>query len=311
MKDIIVVHKLYETISGGNWYGNFFEQLCDKFGFELRYTDYANIPSDARIVVAFAVPHIHWKNLMIDELSKLDSSIYLIGWMADIHCGDLIKKVNHECKKGMITMFDRYDLIISAHDTRMKSMYTKYLEKYVYVPWCFAPHERYMKFKLNKNPKIQCLMVGAHSGTVYPLRSKIHKYAQNHETIKSLRGNISKEKYPTVLHEYFCGIADTGHNEVIQPKYFEIPAVGSLLLGRRTNLVDDLGFIPYKHYVPFTGKDIFDKANDIISNPFKYEDIRIAGMEYVRKNHSINNRMEKVFDLIENIYTELRRSQNE
>lgn len=305
MRDIIVVHKGYERRT---WFENFYKQLCDKFGFELRYTDYANIPSDARIVVAFAVPHWHWPNLMVDELSKLDPNIYLIGWMADIHCG--LVEINHKCREEMITMFDRYDLILSAHDTRMKSMYVDYLDKYVYLPWAFASHERYMKFELNKKPEMQCLMVGAHGSAVYPLRSKIHGYAQKHKIIKSVRGGIAEDEYASVLHRYFCGIADTGHNEVIQPKYFEIPAVGSLLLGRRTNLVDDLGLIPYKHYVPFTGDDVFDKANDIISNPSKYEDIRIAGMEYVRKNHSVNNRMGIVFDLIENIYAEIGRRQN-
>lgn len=304
MRDIIVVHKNYKYRT---WFENFYKLLCDKFGFELRYTDHANIPSDARIVVAFAVPHWHWPNLMVDELSRLDPGIYLIGWMADIHCGDIVK-ANHKCREEMITMFDRYDLILSAHDTRMKGMYANYLDKYVYLPWGFATHERYMKFKINKKPTMRCLMVGAHGSKVYPLRNKIHNYAQKHKAIKSLRGGIPEDKYASVLHEYFCGIADIGHNnEVVQPKYFEIPAVGSLLLGRRTNLVDNLGFIPYEHYVPFTGGDVFDKANDIISNPAKYENIRIAGMEYVRKNHSVNNRMEIVFDLIENIYAEMER----
>jgi len=306
MKDVIVVPKLYDISPGRIWYAYLFDELCNKFGFELRYTDYANIANDTRLVVAFAVPHIQWENFMVDELSKLDPSIYLIGWMADIHCGDLGKKVNHRCKRDMITMFNRYDLIISAHDTRMKSLYSDYSDKYVYVPWCFAPHESYMKFKLNKDPKMQCLMVGATSSLVYPLRNKIHKYATKHDFIKSTKGGISKKEYPGVLHQYFCGIVDTGHNEVIQPKYFEIPAVGSLLLGRRTNLVDDLGLIPYKHYVPFTDEDVFDKAKDIISNSSNYEDIRIAGMEYVRKNHSINNRMEIVFDLIEKVKEKLK-----
>lgn len=300
MRDIIVVPKLYETLSGGNWYAYLFDELCNKFGFELCYTNQANIPSDARIVIAFAVPHIHWKNFMVEELSKLNPSIYLIGWMADIHCGDLGKKVNQGCKRDMITMFNRYDLIISAHDTRMKSLYSDYSDKYVYVPWYFAPYEKYMEFEINKNPKMQCLMVGAHRSTVYPLRAKIHKYAQKSDFINSIKGGIPKVEYPKVLHQYFCGIADTGHNEVIQPKYFEIPAVGSLLLARRTNLVDDLGLIPYEHYIPFSGENIFEKAKHIISNPSEYEDVRIAGMEYVRKNHSIKNRMEKVFDLIEN-----------
>ncbi len=302
MRDIIVVRKIYETLPGGNWYGNFFEQLCNKFGFELRYDDYANVPSDARIVIAFAIPHFHLPNLMIDKLSKLNRNIYLIGWMADVHCG--LIKVNYKCREEMITMFDRYDLIISAHDNRMKSMYSKYLNKYVYLPWCFAPHESYMKFELNKKPIMQCLMVGAHAPKVYPLRSQIHNYAKNHEFIESIKGGVLQVEYPNLLHKYFCGIVDTGHNEVIQPKYFEIPAVGSLLLGRRTNMVDDLGLIPYKHYVPFTGADVFGKAKHIISNPSEYEDIRIAGMKYVRKNHSIKNRMEIFFDLIENIYKE-------
>ena len=36
VRDIIVVPKLYETLPGGNWYAYLFDELYNKFGFELR-----------------------------------------------------------------------------------------------------------------------------------------------------------------------------------------------------------------------------------------------------------------------------------
>lgn len=302
MKNILISPKYYED--GRRWYTHFFNMLHEDLGFEIYYTDEdINIPSNTKIVIAFGVPHFNWPDYKkVDMLLNLNSSIYLIIWTADLHCGDLLKN-DKRCKENTIKVFDKCNLILSGHDTRMKSMYKNYLNKYIYIPWSFAPHERYMKFELNKNPIMKCLMVGSAGAVVYPLRSRIRSYA-----LKNKHGNIvyvkrkGEEAYATLLHRYFCGLVDIGHNEVVQPKHFEIPAVGSLLFARRTNLIDDLGFVPYKHYIPFTGgKDVFKKANEIISNPDRYEDIRVEGMKFSRKNHSINNRMEHIYNLLKEI----------
>ncbi|MGD2072267.1 MAG: glycosyltransferase [Candidatus Thorarchaeota archaeon] len=301
VKNILISPKYYK---GESWYSHFFNMLHEDMGFEIFYTDGAiDIPKNTKIVIAFGVPHFNWPDQKkVDMLVNLNSSIYLIVWTTDLHCGDLVKN-NKKCKENTLKIFDKCNLILSSYDNRMKSMYRKYLDKYIYFPWCFATHERYMKFEINKDPIMKCLMVGASGQAVYPLRFRIRKYA-----LKNKHGNIvyvnrkEQEAYAALLHEYFCGIVDIGHNEVVQPKYFEIPAVGSLLLGRRTNLIDDLGFIPYKHYVPFgEGKDVFKKTNEIISNPDKYEDIRIEGMNFSREHHSINNRMDFMYDVLRKI----------
>lgn len=299
MKKILISPKAY---AGASWYSHFFNMLHEDMGFEIHYTNKADIPNDANMIIAFGVPHFNWPDQeKVDALINLHPSKRLIVWTTDLHCGLL--RTFEKCRENTIKVFDRCNLILSSYDIRMKSMYKDYLHKYVYIPWCFATHERYMKFELNEDPIMKCLMVGATHPGVYPLRNRIKKYAIKHnkDNIKYVK-RVDQETYATLLHEYFCGIVDIGHNEVVQPKYFEIPAVGSLLLGRRTNLIDDLGFIPYEHYVPFdTAKDVFKKVNEIISNPDRYEDIRIAGMEFSRKNHSIKNRMEIVFDLIKNM----------
>ena len=48
-------------------------------------------------------------------------------------------------------------------------------------------------------------------------------------------------------------------------------------------------------------EDVFDKAKDIISNPDKYEQIRVEGMKFVRENHSVNNRVDCIYDLLKEI----------
>ncbi len=289
---IIVPDRYYKD----TWYDWIFNKLYKDLNFKLCCWS-ESIPSDVGIVIAFGFPHFNWRNdVIVNELVNLDSSIRLVYWTTDLHCGLL--KIHSRCKEDTIRMFDRCDLIISSHDGRMKKEYVEYLDKYVYVPWCFAPHERYMKFKINEHPRMQCLQVGASNSRVYPLRNKIKVYARTHNQIHYVK-RVSRESYPGLLYQYFCGIVDIGHyNEVVQPKYFEIPAVGSLLLGRRTNLIDDLGFIPHKHYVPFAGDDVFAKANEILSNPDKYEGMRRTGMDFVRKNHNLDSRMKKVYDAL-------------
>jgi len=296
---MLIIPDRYRT---GSWYIQFFDRLCKDMDFKLYCTSEVNVLSDVEIIVTFAVPHFTWPNNgLLDKLDNLDSRIPVVCWTGDLHCGDIVKNgSNSQCKRETLRMFDRADLILSNYDNRMKSEYVEYLDKYVYIPLCFAPYEQYVEFEINENPRMQCLQVGASNPKVYPLRNKIRVYAKTHSQIQYVR-KIPRESYPDLLHQYFCGIVDVGHNEVVQPKYFEIPAVGSLLLGRRTNLIDDLGFIPYEHYVPFTGDDVFTKAGEILSNPAKYEDMRRVGMKFARDNHTLDIRMKIMYTALEEL----------
>jgi hypothetical protein len=68
------------------------------------------------------------------------------------------------------------------------------------------------------------------------------------------------------------------------------------------NEIDDLkkaGFVPYRHYVPITRADVLVRIDKCLKNPNDYDHIRREGMEFVRKNHSVVNRIErlrKIFD---------------
>jgi len=292
---IIIVPDHYRKGTLYSWY---FNRLTSDLNFKVLYTSEYEFDSRMKTIIAFGVPHFNWEDTpeFIEGLVNLPRSVKLISWTADLHCGDLGGTTSKFCKVNTIKIFQRANLIVSSHDTRMKSEYKKYEHKYFYLPWTFVPQDVYLNFKYNTNPKLQCLMVGTTGKSVYPLRYKIRNYAKKNYSITYVR-RVPPKEYPGLLHQYLCGLVDIGHNEVVQPKYFEIPAVGSLLLGRQTNLIDNLGFIPYEHYIPFTGDDVFEISKDIVSEPSKYEGIRRKGMEFARR-HTLDKRMEELFRVL-------------
>lgn len=114
-------------------------------------------------------------------------------------------------------------------------------------------------------------------------------------------GNIVGKDYAKCLNRYFCGLGINGgrKTQAAIMKHFEIPAAGSLMLAEPFPDLDRAGFVPGKHYVEIkaeykgyyeTVTDVIERVMEVLQNPDAYQEIRRAGTEFVRKNHSINNR---------------------
>jgi len=297
MRRLFIVPDYYRK---GTWYRYFIDRICKDFGFIWVFESDVALTADTEVVIAFAMPHFNWVDEIIPELLKLPKSVKLISWPTDLHCGDLTSFTVVRCKEEALGLFERADLILSPYYNRMMEEYSKFVGKYKYVPWTFVPQKAYLKYTLNEVPHLQCLQLGQCSPHIYPLRHRIMRAAGKDGAIRYSHG-LKEARYVKWLHHHVCGIVDVGHNEALQPKYFEIPAVGSLLLGRKTNLVDDLGFVPYKHYVPFDGDDVFDKAHEIVANPEKFLEIRKAGMKFVREEHNFERRLEVLYPVLEKL----------
>ena len=253
----------------------FYYGLKEKFGFEIRYTDKIDTDSNTDIVFIHRMPPI-------EALDGIHKNTKIIIWAGDIHCKGIKSRLDNLDK-----LFQKTDLIMATYYDMFMKLYPQYVSKYKFVPFFFAPHERYTKLRYNKKPRMICLQTGAMKVGYYPLRHFISIHAKNVIYERAIGDNFAK-----MLNSYFCCVNPSGIYNSPVAKCFEIPAAGCLLLTNETNDLKKVGFVANKHYVPINQDNVLQTITHCLKNPTKYEHIRKEGMEYVHKNHSINNRIE-------------------
>jgi len=298
MKGIIIIPKFYKEtwLRGDNnssvW-APLFYGIEDYFNFKIVFADEVNISSDIDLVIMFGVPY-HNRKELIPGILDIDKNIKLIMFTGDLQCYD-----DFLCLSNKIKVFDRCDLIISFSNEYFVEMYPQFLHKYVFMPHFFSTYERYSKFEFDNVRIMRCLFCGSINKDVYPLRHFVvtHKNENLDYHFPKYKGN----DYPNLLNSYFCCLATSSIFNYVLAKYFEIMATGSLLLANETKDSKKVGLIPYKHYVPINKKNVFDKINMCLKEPEVYNKIRKTGMEFVRKNHSVLNRLTLFKKLINNL----------
>ena len=103
-----------------------------------------------------------------------------------------------------------------------------------------------------------------------------------------------------MLNSYFCAIATPALKCVVS-RYFEIPAVGTLLLAEQVRDFGRLGFVPYRHYGPIVKETVFKRIEICLANPERFTDIRRQTMEVARENHGINSRVKEFKRIMEEL----------
>lgn len=279
-----------------------FRMLEDKLGFEVIFTSDSNsMPADVEVVIAFKSPqHSHVNSLM--GLTSLPKRVKLIGYFVDLHGGG-------DYLVNMEQMLERCDVVLCSYDEMFRKKWPQFIEKYVFFPHCFAPHERFAQLPFNRGPVLKCVLAGARHPGVYPLREVISQgrgdivmppHPGGH-TKKLREGVYTRERYAELLYCHFCGVATSSRFNYVVAKYFEIPATGALLLANEVPDLKKLGFIPGVHYVAISEENALDKIDECLNNPEAFTEIRIAGMEFVRENHSVRNRFEQLKRVLEAI----------
>lgn len=300
MRGLIIIPKFYEKLWGPTfqstmsvmaplWY-----EIQDRFGFDVRFADEVNVTSDVDIVLMWAVPY-HNRPGLIPGLLDLNINTKLIMWSGDLQCYN-----NKECLENKRKVFERCDVIISQTNEYFIEMYPQYLQKNEIMLHFFSPHDRFTKLPFNTNPKMRCLMSGSRNGAVYVLREYIIRSCCKYVDYKPpiFEGN----SYANLLHSYFCGVATASIFKYVLSKYFEIPATGSLLLAEETKDLKISGLIPYQHYIPITRENVFKRITECIVNPADYNDVRKNGMEFVRKHHSVLNRVDQLEEILNRLF---------
>jgi hypothetical protein len=273
----------------------FFYAMRDTFGFELRYADEVDVGLDTDILFMFGVPY-HNRPKLIPGLLDLPKNTKLIMWPGDLQCYG-----NRLCLENKIKVFERCDLIVSPAYEYFAKMYPQFLSKYKLMPKFFSPHERYVSLPFNKNPKMRCLLSGAVNPKAYPLRDFVRR---NSQLVDYRPAKYVGDSYAKLLHSYFCCFVSSSIFNYVVAKHYEIPATGSLLLADETNDLKRIGFVAHRHYVPVTKRNVIKTIKKCIANPKEYENIRKEGMNFVRKNHSVINRMDEFKEIFVNLIKE-------
>jgi len=240
------------------------------------------------------------------RLVDFPPKIKLISYVIDLHTYG--KEENREYTRSL---FDRSDLIISPYCSAFTRRWPEYVHKHECFPHFFAPHDRSVNLSFNEDPILKivlsgCIGRGGAGVEIYPIRKHVRDnlssqiYYLQHPGYYS-GGGITKDDYTALIGGHLGAIATASTFGYVVAKYFEIPSTGSLLLGERIPDLDDLGFVPNEHYVPITIDDFSEVTAHCCKNPKLYEDIRRNGMEFVRENHSINNRIIRLEEMIKEV----------
>ena len=302
MNGVIIIPKFYEThrdrwvpeTTATSVFAPFFYEIKHKYGFDMRFADEINVPDNTDVVIMFAVP-LHNRPELIPGLINLNKKTKLIMFTGDLQCYG-----NQLCLDNKAKTFERCDLILSSTNEYFTKMYPQFLLKYEFMPDFFSPYDRYAQLPFNQTPKNKCLLCGSIYQPVYPLRSFI---IDSHNVNVDYKPPVyARKKYAQLLHSYLCCISTSSIFNYALTKCFEIMATGSLLLVNETEDFKKIGLVPYKHYIPITKSNVFDKINQCIQNPNNYDDIRKTGMAFTRENHSIINRMKQFEKILNKLF---------
>lgn len=310
MKKLIYAPKIFTTNHClSDRVNHFFIGLERKYGFETIYSDsLTDRTAGASLILIYAGYHGHQ---LLRESVKLIRQIKIIYLLTGPHSFSM---------NLIAPVIERGDLILITYREFFSKRFPNFMTKVNFFPLYFAPHERYAKLNWNRKPIMKCLLTGHANPDLYPLRDYLlGKLKENSglgrimEAMRHPRWGIKKplasyeipsalnEAYALVLNRYYCSIATDSRYQYGLAKYFEIPAAGCLLLGKKTPDIDLAGLIPWKHYVPIDKRNCISQLRFCLADPRAFNFIRKAGRDFVRMNHSVRNRVKEFGQFLERI----------
>lgn len=284
-----------------------FNRLCEVFGFEFIFADsLKGIVADLFLIQA----GVHGKNL-IKESTFLPSGVKVILYLDGVH------SLPHS-DPMVVSAFERAAYLLSSGaGERFRKIWPEHADKSEVFPVFFAPHERYANLRFNEKPLMRCLLSGNITGKMYPLRNRVAQSVlrgdpqartidiMRHPRWKTPVGNseniiegVMGNAYAIALHRYFCSFVGLGICHSPLAKYYQIPATGTLLLAEDSPDVREAGFVADENYISVNKVNVFEKINQCLTNFGMYRAVRLEGMKFVRANHSVENRVRRIGEIL-------------
>tara|TARA_B110000003_G_C16637982_1_gene529084 strand:+ start:169 stop:1383 length:1215 start_codon:yes stop_codon:yes gene_type:complete len=150
------------------------------------------------------------------------------------------------------------------------------------------------KAKINLDSKFHMIL--------YSLFAKLGFKPFSNPHLLKLYNNIFNESIINSKYSFSCGSA----NEVTLRKFFEIPALGSLLIMEPFNsegkqMLVSLGYLEDRNFISCTVDNLVDKINELEKNKEYASEIAYNGQKLILKNHSSIARSEQIFKSLDAI----------
>lgn len=199
--------------------------------------------------------------------------------------------------------------IFSYYRDRFVEFFPEFVDRMIWLPHHVNTHV----FKdYHEKKSIDFLLVGSIHPRVYPLRTKILK------TMRSIHGfryhphpgyrNFHPNENALIGQRYAREInrakifmtCDSKYHYPLN-KYYEVLACKTLLLAPTSKELEDLGFIPHRHFVPISEHDFQRKALYYLRHDVIREKIAAEGYRMIRAKHSTEQRINQFLTIVNQI----------
>lgn len=155
---------------------------------------------------------------------------------------------------------------------------------------------------------IDLMMLGEMSfPQIYPLREKILQHYKDNPAFfirphpgwkKFTKEQADKaligENYARTINQAKLFFACGSFREVVTFKYFEVPACRTLLLAPDLPELEEIGFVPGKHFVDINAENFSERAAYYLKNTKEREKISEEGYHFIHHHHSTAHRAKQL-----------------
>lgn len=287
-------------------YTHFFRTFAEKNNFLILEKDNVTLEQmQGEIYIGFKAPQ-HDCFTRGRAAAEFPKNIKVIFFPVDLQYVD--SPTIPEYRIRFENVLKRADKIICPYKEAFFYHWPQYTNKFEWFPQYFSPEEWYRCLP-SDNRKINKCLIPGFAGLDYPMRRELYKHLDicdglihtKYQQNMVVQNGAYYEDYPKKLNEYICCFTCCSRFKYPLAKYFEIPAAGSLLVAERCKDIDELGFVPGKHYIAVTMNNMLEKIKNIINNPEKYINILEEGRKFVLNNYGVNKRIEQLERIVNNL----------
>ncbi|GMF58377.1 unnamed protein product [Phytophthora fragariaefolia] len=264
-------------------------------------------------VMLFCLNSFYYPMALLQEYKAYFHELRALGtiiavWNDDLHYYDQFNPIT--LRDEILT---KVDVLVGTYAYFMDDYFAKITDSVserdlpvtVWLPHSSGPD--FVNASFNEYPINKIILSGKLGSNWYPLRHWLGIYQQDHRDIMDVYqhsgyyvADNQSAIYASYLRSYRTAITTTLIFQYVIAKIFEIPSTGALLAVNRdvVPLLAVLGMNEGEHYVGFDRRDpeaIVWWVNDP-RNWAEIDRIRRAGMELVREQHLVTNRV-KALDL--------------
>lgn len=265
-------------------------------------------PKKAPSVLFFCLNSFHYPMYLFHDFNKYFQELRALGtmimvWNDDLHYYDQFNPI--EIRENILK---RADVLVGTYTYQMDEYFasitgdmdSRDMPMTMWLPHSSGPD--FTKGSFNEYPINKIVLSGARGSNWYPLRHWLGIFQETHRAIMDIYQHVGyyvsdnqSEIFASYLRAYRAGITTTLLFQYVIAKIFEIPSTGSLLIVNRdvVPLLKALNLNEMEHFVGFDRMDPVTTVNWVMdpANQAEVDRIRRAGMQVVREQHMVTNRV--------------------